>query len=96
MTPAEDADWLAKAAAAGLSHSRLLQEGMGRTRGWTASAAEIEREPTRQIACVGNNLNQIGGWANAHAARIDAVEIIAHLIAIEREVACLARFGGER
>ena len=96
VTPAEHADWPAKAAAAGVSPSRLLQEAMGRIRTWTAPAAEIERERTRQIACVGNNLNQNAGWANAHAAPIDAVEIIAHLIAIEREVACLARVGGER
>ena len=32
---------------------------MARTRTWTATAAEVERERTHQVARVGNNLNQI-------------------------------------
>ncbi len=96
VTPAEHADWLAKAAAAGVSPSRLLRQAMARTRTWTAAAAEVERERTRQVARIGNNLNQIARWANTQATPIDAVEIIVDLIAIEREIARLARFGGER
>ncbi len=95
VTPAEHADWLAKAAAAGVSPSRLLRQAMARTRTWTAPAVEIERERTRQVARIGNNLNQVARWANAQAAPIDAVEIIAHLVAIEREIAQLARFRDE-
>ena len=56
--------------------------------------AAVER--IRQVARIGNNLNQIARWANSHATPIDAVEIIVHLIAIEQEIARLARFGGER
>ncbi len=96
VTPAEHADWLAKAAAAGVSPSRLLRQAMARTRTWTAAAAQVERERTRQVARIGNNLNQIARWANTQATPIDAVEIIVYLIAIEREIARLARFGGER
>ena len=88
--------WLAKAAAAGVSPSDLLRQAMARTRTWTAAASEIERERTRQVARIGNNLNQIARWANTQAKPIDAVEIIVYLIAIEREVARMARFGGER
>ncbi len=96
VTPAERADWLAKAAAAGVSPSRLLRQAMARTRTWTAAAAQVERERTRQVARIGNNLNQIARWANTQATPIDAVEIIVYLIAIEREIARLARFGAER
>ncbi len=96
VTPAEHADWLAKAAAAGVSPSRLLRQAMARTRTWTAAAAQVERERTRQVARIGNNLNQIARWANTQATPIDAVEIIVYLVAIEREIARLARFGGER
>ncbi len=96
VTPAEHADWLAKAAAAGVSPSRLLRQAMARTRTWTAAAAQVERERTRQVARIGNNLNQIARWANTQATPIDAVEIIVYLIAIEREIARLARFGAER
>ena len=91
VTPAEHADWLAKAAAAGVSPSRLLRQAMARTRTWTAASAEVERERTRQIARIGNNLNQIARWANAHAAPIDAVEIIAHLVSISQTLDKLAR-----
>ena len=46
-----------------------------------------------QIAGIGNNLNQIAGWANTYAETAEAVEVIAHLVAIERAIAWLARFG---
>ncbi len=95
VSPSEHAAWLAKAAA-GVSPSDLLRQAMARTRTWTAAATEVERERTRQVARIGNNLNQIARWANSQATPIDAFEIIAHLIVIEREIARLAAFGDER
>ena len=95
VTPAEHADWQAKAEAAGVSPSRLLRQAMARTRTWTAAAAEVERERTRQIARVGNNLNQIARWANTHAAPMDAVEMIAYLLHIARTLDKLAAVGRE-
>ncbi len=86
----ELADWRAKAAAAGVPLSALVRQAMGRTRTWTAPAAEVERERTKQIVRIGNNLNQIARWANTHKAAIEAVEVIAHLIAIERALRALA------
>ena len=68
VTAAEHADWQAEAAAAGVSPSRLLRQAMARTRPWTAAVAEVER--TRQVARIGNNLNQIARWANSQAAPI--------------------------
>ncbi len=47
-------------------------------------------------AGIGSNLNRIARWANSRATPTDAVEIIVHLIAVEREIARLARVGGER
>ena len=96
VSAAEFATWKTKAAAAGVPLSDLLRQAMARTRTWTASAAEVERERTRQVARIGNNLNQIACWANTHADKADAFEVIAHLVAVERESAQLARFGGER
>ncbi|MCY4030017.1 MAG: MobC family plasmid mobilization relaxosome protein [Acidobacteria bacterium] len=96
VSPAEAAAWRAKAEAAGVPLSDLLRQAMARTRTWTAAAAAVERERTRQVARIGNNLNQIARWANTHADRADAVEVIAHLVAIEREIARLARFQDER
>ena len=42
-----------------MSPPHLLRQAMARTRTWTATVAEVERERTRQIIRVGNNLNQI-------------------------------------
>ena len=90
VLPSEHAAWKAKAAA-GVSPSDLLRQAMARTRTWTARAVAVERESTVQVAGIGNNLNQIARWANTHAETAEAVEVIAHLVAIER--ARLARFG---
>ena len=95
VSPAEVAAWRAKAAAAGVPLSDLLRQAMARTRTWTAAAAEVQRERTRQIARVGNNLNQIARWANTHATAIDAVEIIANLVYISQTLDKVARVGEE-
>ena len=90
VSAAELADWQAKAAAAGVSLSELLRQAMARTQVWTAPARAVERERTRQIARVGNNLNQIARWAHTHRDEdLVAVEVLAHLVAIERELAAL-------
>ncbi len=48
VSAAEFADWRA----------------MTRTRTWTARSAEVERERTREVGRIGNNLNQIPRSAN--------------------------------
>ena len=90
VSPAERAAWQAKAAAAGVPLSDLLRQAMARTRTWTAPAVAVERERTVQVARIGNNLNQLARWANTQAETAEAVEVIAHLVAIERAVAELA------
>ena len=91
VTRAELAEWRAKAKAAGVPLSELLRLAMGRTRTWTAPAAAIERERWRQAARIGNNLNQLARWANTHKEAAEAAEVIARLVAIEREIGELAR-----
>ena len=86
---AERAEWHAKARSAGLTLSDLVRRSLDRARTWTVPHADVERERTREVARVGNNLNQIARWANTHKG---AVEVIAHLIAIERALTALARF----
>ena len=93
LTPTESADWRAKAAAAGVPLSALIRRAMARTRTWTAPAAEVERERTRQVGRIGNNLNQIARWANTHKGAAEAVEIVARLVAIERALRALAPTG---
>ncbi len=94
VSPAELADWRAKSAAVGVPLSDLLRQAMARTRTWTAAAAAIERERTRQVARIGNNLNQLARWANTHASEIEAVEVVARLVAVERSLLALTRPDG--
>ena len=90
VSEAELTEWRGKAAAAGVRLSELLPRAMARTRTWTAAATEVERERTRELARIGSNLNQIARWANAHKGNVEAVEVIAHLVAIERALDTLA------
>ena len=91
VSPTEFADWRAKAAATGVPLSALIRRAMARTRTWTA--AEVERERTRQVSRIGNNLNQIARWANTHKGAAEAVEVIVHLVPIERALRALAPVG---
>lgn len=90
LTAAEREAWQAKAAAAGVTVSELARRAMERTRTWTAPAAAAERERTRQVARIGSNLNQIARWANTYKGAAEAAQVIAHLLAIEREIGELA------
>ena len=65
---------------------------MARTRTWTAPALAIERQHTRQIARIGNNLNQLARWANTHKTAAEAVAVIANLVSFERSLLSVARF----
>jgi len=95
LTPTESAAWRAKAEAAGVPLSDLLRQAMARTRTWTVADAAIERERNRQVARIGNNLNQLARWANSHKSAARSVTVIANLVAFERSLREVARFRGE-
>jgi len=42
---------------------------------------------------IGNNLNQVGRWVNRYKSGADAVEVLAALVAIEREIKALLPAG---
>lgn len=84
LTGAEQAAWQAKAEAAGLSVSELIRRAVARVKTWTAANAEVERQRNRELARIGNNLNQIARWANTHKTAAAAIEVISHLRSIEQ------------
>ncbi len=86
---AKRAEWHAKARSVGLSLSDLVRRSVGRVRTWTVAHAELERERTRELARIGSNLNQIARWANIHKEDAEVVVVVAHLVAIERELGTL-------
>ena len=93
---AERAEWHAKARAVGLSLSDLVRRSVGRVRTWTVAHTELERERTRELARIGSNLNQIARWANIHKENAEALEVAAHLVAIERALDTLTVEGEPR
>lgn len=92
VKPSELAVWRSTATSASVSLSVLLRQAMARTSAWTPSPAdaererahEVERERTREVAHIGNNLNQIARWANEHKSSADAGEVLVRLVAIEQ------------
>ena len=93
---AERAEWHAKARSVGLSLSDLVRRSVGRVRTWTVAHTELARERTRELARIGSNLNQIARWANIHKENAEVVEVVAHLVAIERALDTLTVKGEPR
>ena len=54
-------------------------------RTWTPADPEL----VRQLAWIGNNINQIAKWVNTNKSGIDAVELLAHLNALRRNFSFL-------
>jgi len=84
LTDEEKLDWDLKAHAAGLSISELVRQAMSRVRIHHIGDRMTQIERTRQIAKIGNNLNQIARWINRYKTTADTVEVVTHLIAIEQ------------
>ena len=84
LTDEEKLDWDLKAHAAGLSISELVRQAMNRVRISHIGDRALQIERTRQIAKIGNNLNQIARWVNRYKTSADTVEVVTHLVAIEQ------------
>ncbi len=89
LTANERKSWQVSADAQGLTVADLVRQRMG--------TALVERAPVRkrqvkrvdpslirELAKIGNNLNQLARWANTYKSAADAVQIIAGLAAIDR------------
>lgn len=82
----ELAGWKAKADAAGLTLSELVRSSLSRARVPDRARADSVAALTRQVSRIGTNLNQIAAWCNTYKGTADAVQVIVHLAAIEREI----------
>lgn len=80
--------WRALAAAAGMPLSDLVRLSLGRVRPWSPGDASAHAERTRQIARIGNNLNQIARRVNG-SPHPERLRILAELAAIEARLAAL-------
>jgi len=51
----------------------------------------LEKERVRQLARIGANLNQVARWANTYKSQAEALQVLAALFSLERE---LRRYAG--
>lgn len=90
VSKSEKQAWQEKAALSGLTLSNLLRQAMDKTRTWTVSDNSLFKEQIRQIARIGNNLNQIAKWANIYKSTAEAIEIIQALRLLEQSLTQLS------
>ena len=90
VSQAEKLAWKEKADLSGMTISNLIRQAIFRTKTWTVADKSLVKEQTRQIARIGNNLNQIARWANTYKSTAEAIEIIQALRLIEQALTQLS------
>ena len=78
----EYADLVEKGAAVG-GMSKLLRDHLGKVR---IRHREDERQRIIALNRINSNINQLTRWCNTHKGGADAVQIMAYLRAVEREI----------
>ncbi|MGH0004874.1 MobC family plasmid mobilization relaxosome protein [Pseudovibrio ascidiaceicola] len=84
--------WKSKADQAGHSLSDLLRIALDETKPKRRRRVDVDPNLIRELARIGNNLNQVAKWANQQKSAVQAVEVVAHLSAIEDELSSLRSF----
>lgn len=68
------------------STSEIMRESSLRTNVWTAKDKTVEKERTRQIAIIGNNLNQIARWVNQHKQGTETIHVLRALDLVNQNI----------
>ena len=92
VSESEKDSWNRLAESSGLTLADLIRQQLG-------AADMVHREPVkkrrikrvdpaliRELAKIGNNLNQIARWANTHKSEADAVAVLRALLSVERQL----------
>ena len=84
--------WYDKARTKGVSFSELVRQSLDgvRVRKRT-QLRRVDPDLLRQLARLGNNLNQLARWANRDQRYADSAAVIARLVEIDRELAAIRR-----
>lgn len=83
VSPEEKAAILEKASVQSQTLADFLRQ---RALNYRLRKSQDEKERIRQLARIGNNLNQLARWANTYKDRAEAMAILAALVSLEREL----------
>jgi hypothetical protein len=86
-----DAEWEALKSlseSAGMSMSELVRDHLSKVR---IRNRQDEKDRVVMLNRINANLNMIARWVNTHRSAAEAVEVVSHLIAIERAIKDLAK-----
>jgi len=102
ISESEKESWQSLAEADDLTLSDLIRQHMG-------AAQMVHREPVkkrrvkridpaliRELAKIGNNLNQISRWANTYKSDAEAMAVLRALLSVERQLADFPTQPGRR
>ena len=85
-----DEEWTAlqeQASAAGMTMSALVRDHLGRV---SIRNREDERQRLIRLNRINANLNMIARWVNTYRDRAETIQVISHLIDIQRYIRDLA------
>ena len=89
-TPEQRAAWYEKARLKGVSFSELVRASLdGLVVHRRHQLRRVDPDLLRQLARLGNNLNQLARWANRDQRYADSAAMLGQLIEIDRELARL-------
>jgi hypothetical protein len=86
-----DAEWQALqdlSESASMTMSEVVRDHLGKVK---IRNRKDERERVAMLNRINANLNMIARWVNTHKGAADAVQVVTHLMVIEREIKELAK-----
>ena len=86
FSESEYADLKTKADSVGVSVSGLIRESVTKVRAWTPTHTAVEKERVRQVARIGNNLNQIARAVNQQGVVKHELDILSRLQSIHDDL----------
>lgn len=82
--------WYEKARLKGVSFSELVRQTLDGVRVQRRhQLRRVDPDLLRQLALIGNNLNQLARWANRDQRYVESAALLARLVEIDRELAAL-------
>jgi len=82
----EKMEWQHLARGYDQSLSELLREAMNRVRPFTPKNKKLIQERTRELAKIGNNINQLSRFANRHKSNAEAIQILEALMLLQKSI----------